>query len=270
MGEHRHNPRVVRKALRSILIAFALSCMLITGSTVADPSKNAVILVENDETFVHANWTESNYLANRLLMRESSEPVFDTAEFESLSFEVEVALNAARAAYPEMFKITVRPDFRPNVLLLRMKPELDNRLAQAVANKSGNLVTLDSGLKQFAELNEMLGLFAVTHYPFVGMFEFFFEKNINAPEAATRYSKLKGIDFAEIDSFLPETSDIEVFRSEGSWYFLFSPSFADWAYSVDPDETVFFRVSDGQVHRYVSDCAGAPEKIPCPIETQKH
>ncbi len=264
------NCRMARSVLQLTFVLICLMSMSTTGAVAEDFSPPKVRVIVDDDSSVTANWTESDYLANRMLIRDSNELIFDTETMDLLSGQIRDALDTVRDMNPAMETITARPDFRPNVLLLYLEPDLENRLIRAIQNKSDTLAVLDLSSRQFDELNKTLGLFAIKHYAHVGAFVFYFEKTINLPLASTRYSKIKGVQYAEVDEFLPESTDIEVYAGKGAWHFIFKNPFRDSTYTSNSLETWFFRVRDGRVDRYESDCAEVPDEIPCPLTAMQN
>ncbi len=258
---------IATNALRFTAVMICLGALLATDATAAGPSLNKVQVLADNVTIPSTERTESDHLAYRLLMRESQELVLDTPTLNLVSAEIEAAINAVRDVSPRMVNITARPDVQFNVLLLKLEPALEKHLARTIVGNTGTLVALDSGSQPLDKLNEVLGLFALRYYARVGMFEFYFEKDVNLLLAANAYSEIEGVRFAEPNEYLPESTDIEVFRQGSVWHFIFKAGFAGLTGTSNSNETTFFRVRDGRVDRYESDCTGVPDMIPCPRPT---
>ena len=164
-----------------------------------------------------------------------------------------------------MSEITARPNYIPNALILEFNPQREQVIAEAVDGKSGSVV-LASGSPEIDSLNAELGLFAVRYFSDLGLFVFYFKQLLNMPMVLARYQQIDNVVIAEPDSYLhvPESTDIEVFRTDGAWHFIFWDSFGLTASDSTAQHVSYFRVRDGMVDQYQSDCDGVPENIPCP------
>ena len=227
----------------------ALLLLSFTSVNFADDSTFEIQVVSTDQAKNLAERSEAEQLAERLLMKESSELELDMNELQRLSAEIQTGLNTVRDFEPSMSAMTAREHFRSDILIIDLQSDLGNKAKEIIAGKSGKVVFI-TGFKEFDELNRNLELFAIQYFEHVDIFIFYFANPINVPVALIQYSEIDGVEFAEPDVNLVEWTDIEAYRQNGSWIFVFKPPPSadlteEFGYKV-----FFFSVKEGKVDRH--------------------
>ena len=218
----------------------------------ADDSKFEIQVVPTDQAIRLPERSEAEQLAERLLMEESSEPVLDLSEVQRLSVEIQTGLNAVRAFEPSMSAIIAREHFRSDMLIIDLQSDLGNKAKEIIEGNSGKVV-FNTGFKEFDSLNRKLQLFAIQYFMHVDIFLFYFANPINIPAALTQYSEIDGVEYAEPDVNLVEWTDIEVYRRNGNWIFVFKPPPSADLTEQFGHELFYYSVKDGKVDRHWTD-----------------
>lgn len=243
---------MIRKHYRFTSVLFTLFLFSFTDVNTADESAFEILVVSAEQAVNLPERSEADYLAERLLMEESSELVLDPNGLQQLSGEIQSALNAVREFEPSMSSMTAREHFRSDMLIIDLQSDLGGKVKEIIEGQSGKVVFI-TGFKQFDELNIKLGLYAVEFYPYVDLFIFYFANPVNIPVALRQYAEIDGVEFAEPNVNLVEWTDIDAYRKNGGWIFVFKPP-------PDPDfsgkfgpETFYFSVKDGKVDGHWTD-----------------
>ena len=231
---------------------FALLLLSFTSVNFADDSALEIQVVSADQAINLPERSEAEQLAERLLMEESSEPVLDLNELQRLSAEIQTGLNAVREFEPSMSAMTARAHFRSDMLIIDLQSDLGNKAKNIIEGGSGK-VEFITGFKEFDELNRKLGLFAIQYFKHVDIFLFYFANPINVPAALIQYSEIDGVEFAEPDVNLVEWTDIEVYRKNDSWIFVFKPPPIPDLTEQFGHELFYYSVTDGQVDKHWTD-----------------
>ena len=173
-------------------------------------------------------------------------------ELQRLSAEIQTGLNAVRDFEPSMSAMTAREQFRSDMLIIDLRSDLGNKAKEIIEGGYGK-VEFNTGFKEFDELNRKLELFAIEYFKHVDIFLFYFANPINVPVALVQYSEIEGVEFAEPDVNLVEWTDIEVYRRNGGWIFVFKPPpSADFTEQFGHD-IFFYSVKDGKVDKHWTD-----------------
>ena len=228
---------------------YALLLLSFTSVNFADDSAFEIQLISIDQAINLPERSEAELLAERLLMDKSSEPVLDLNELQRLTAVIQTGLNAVRDFEPSMSTMTAREQFRSDMLIIDLQSELGNKAKEIIEDVSGK-VEFFTGFKEFDELNRRLGLFAIEYFEHVDIFLFYFANPINVPVALIQYSEIDGVEFAEPDVNLVEWTDIEVYRKNGSWIFVFKPPPSTDLTEQFGHEMFVFSVKEGKVDRY--------------------
>ena len=243
--EVRFNHRIARHFCAFLLLS-------LTSVNFADDLAFEIQVVSTDQAINLPERSEAEQLAERLLMEESSEPVLDLNELQRLSAEIQTGLNAVRDFEPSMSVMTARAHFRSDMLIIDLQSDLGIKAKEIIEDVSGKVMFI-TGVKDFDELNMKLGLFAIQYFKHVDIFLFYFENPINVPAALIQYSEIDGVEFAEPDVNLVEWTDIEVYRKNGSWIFVFKPPPSPDLTEQFGHELFYYSVKDGKVDRHWTD-----------------
>lgn len=227
----------------------ALLLLSFTSVIFADDSAFEIQVVSTDQAINLPERSEAERLAERLLMEESSELVLDLNELQRLSAEIQIGLNAVRDFEPSMSAMTAREHYRSDMLIIDLQSDLGNKVNEIIEGGSGK-VEFITGFNEFDELNRKLGLLAIQYFMHVDIFLFYFANPINVPVALIQYSENDGVEFAEPDVNLVEWTDIEVYRTNGSWIFVFKPPPGADLTEQFGHEIYFFSVKKGKVDRH--------------------
>lgn len=230
----------------------AILFLSFAGVIFADDSVFEIQVVSTDQEIYLPERSEEELLAERLLIEESIEPSLDLIELQRLSAEIHTGLNAVREFEPSMSAMTAREQFRSDMLIIDLQSDLGNKVKEIIEDISDKVVLI-TGFKEFDELNRKLELVAIQYFKHVDIFLFYFANPINVPAALIQYSEIDGVEFAEPDVNLVEWTDIEVYRRNGSWIFVFKPPPNADLTEQFGHEIFTFSVKDGKVDRHWTD-----------------
>ncbi len=232
------------------VLAWILSLATVAGTAGASESAVSVKIVSDEYQLQLPKRSESDSLAERLLLRDSSDLLLDATELAMLSAEIESALAAVRRFDPSMLEITANPRFRLDEMLIKFDGDLETAIVNLLTGDAGE-IELNTGWKRFDRLNATLGLFAIERFQHVGIFMFYFDKPVNLPVAIAQYTKINGIRFAETNDMLHHASDVEIVRDHGNsaWLLTFKKPADDLNPPSGITEDFFFRVENGMVEK---------------------
>ena len=261
---------MIQKRYQFTGLLCSLLLFLLASANVAADSAIELQVISADQAIDLPERSEADHLAERLLMQESSEPVLDLNKLQQLSAEIQSALNLIRDYEPLMSSITAFEHFRPDVLIIDLQSDLENKVNEAITGKSGE-VEFVTGFKEFDELNEKLGLFAIQHFAYVDLYLFYFANPINIPIAVAQYTAIDDVEFAEADANLSlgGWTDIDICQNNGTWMFVFKPPTDEAFAGQYAREIFYFRVADGKVDRYRANHKVSPDEISCSSAVQQ-
>ena len=193
--------------------------------------------------------TEAAILADRIMRRRSGDDLlFDVEQRGELIAEIEQILSQIRDAYPAMMEIGVRETHRPRTLLIGLKPDLFEAVAGPTNGREGSAVPR-TGHAEFDTLNTLLGLQAVELFPHLpsGPVTFYFGEHLNIDAAIRAYTTIEGVEYAEPDTLLGDGSDIDAYKSRGTWYVVARKAWGDCPSGCLYQEVFFFTVEGGEV-----------------------
>ena len=192
--------------------------------------------------------TEAAILADRILRRRSDDLLFDVKQRGELIAEIEQILSQIRDAYPAMMEVGVRGTHQPRTLLIGLKPDLFEAVAGPTNGQEGSAVPR-TGHVGFDTLNASLGLQAVELFPLLpsGPVIFHFGEHLNIDAAIRAYTAIEGVEYAEPNAFLGDGSDIDAYKSRGTWYVVVRKAWGDCPSGCLYQELFFFTVEGGEV-----------------------
>ncbi len=192
--------------------------------------------------------TEAAILADRVLRRRSDDLLFEVKQRGELIAEIEQILSQIRDAYPAMMEIGVRETHQPRTLLIGLKPDLFEAVSR-LANDRGGSAVPRTGHVGFDTLNASLGLQAVEPLSRLpgGPVIFHFGEHLNIDAAIRAYTAIEGVEYAEPDTFLGDGSDIDAYKSRGTWNFVARKAWGDCPSGCMYQELFFFTVEGGEV-----------------------
>jgi len=192
--------------------------------------------------------TEAAILADRILRRRSDDLLFEVKQRGELIAEIEQILSQIRDAYPAMTEIGVRETHQPRTLLIGLKPDLLEAVSK-LANGRGGSAVPRTGHVEFDTLNASLGLQAVEPLSRLpgGPVIFHFGEHLNIDAAIRAYTAIEGVEYAEPDTFLGDGSDIDAYKSRGTWNFVARKAWGDCPSGCLYQELFFFTVEGGEV-----------------------
>ena len=192
--------------------------------------------------------TEPAILADRIMRRRSDDLLFDVEQRGELIAEIEQILSQIRDAYPAMTELGVRGTHQPRTLLMGLKPDLFEAVSK-LANGRGGSAVPRIGHVEFDTLNASLGLQAVELFPLLpsGPVIFHFGEHLNIDAAIRAYTAIEGVEYAEPDTFLGDGSDIDAYKSRGTWHAVVRKAWGDCPSGCLYQELFFFTVEGGEV-----------------------
>ena len=193
--------------------------------------------------------TEPAILADRIMRRRSgNDLLFDVKQRGELIAEIEQILSQIRDAYPAMTEIGVRETHRPRTLLIGLKPDLFEAVAGPANGRGGSAVPR-TGHVEFDTLNASLGLQAVEPLSRLpgGLIIFHFGEHLNIDAAIRAYTAIEGVEYAEPDAFLGDGSDIDIYKSRGTWHVIARKAWGDCLSGCLYQELFFFTVEGDEV-----------------------
>lgn len=192
--------------------------------------------------------TEAAILADRITRRRSDDLLFDVEQRGELIAEIEQILSQIRDAYPAMMEIGIRETHQPRTLLIGLKPDLFEAVAGPASGREGSAVPR-TGHVEFDTLNASLGLQVVELFPLLpsGPVIFHFGEHLNIDAAIRAYTAIEGVEYAEPDTFLGDGSDIDAYKSHGTWHVVVRKAWGDCPSSCLYQELFFFTVEGGEV-----------------------
>ncbi len=192
--------------------------------------------------------TEADILADRIMRRRSDDLLLDVEQRGELIAEIEQILLQIRDAYPAMMEVGVRETHRPRTLLIGLKPDLFEAVAGPANDREGSAVPR-TGHVQFDTLNASLGLQAVELFPLLpgGLVILHFGEHLNIDAAIRAYTAIEGVEYAEPDTFLGDGSDIDAYKSRGTWHVVVRKAWGDCPSGCLYQEIFFFMVEGSEV-----------------------
>ena len=244
------DPSPRKGLIASIWIGFAACCTLILAGCgllplEASAGAGAPIVVRADSGVLAAA-AEASILADRLLRRESDALLLDESRRGKLTIEITRVLERLRDAYPSMARISVRETHERGVLLLGLRSDLFEAVANLPDGESGAARTEHA---EFDALNARLGLWAVRPFSSVGVVTMYFDERLNVDAAARAYLMLEGVEYAEPNARPGDGSDIEASKSYGNWHVIVRKAWGDCPSGCMHEEMFFFTVDEGEVER---------------------
>ena len=235
-----------------------------TGIIEEDIESFMVTVITGGAPEIHRSDTE--ILADRILLRETEDILFDDARRDKLIKEIDWRLEDIRAAYPTVSTIHALDDYTPDAVKLYLEPGLNEIVTNLIQDKEGP-VPFKTGYAEFDTLNMTLGLRAV-HFDEVTLkgIVFYFDKSLNFEAASEAYSKVKGVEFAHamlvprdninspmgvIRSDYPYDTkncpNIGALKEAGTWYFIFRSPWGDCVTGCRYQELFCFMVNPSDV-----------------------
>ena len=205
--------------------------------------------------------TEADILARRILqqrgqfrwlLQPGSDFGWDPQMARALAHEIERVLSRIREAHPVMKDVTVRERFDPWSLILGLEPDLYGKVSRAASRLSVEPVPFHTGHEPFDTLNTESGLAAMELFSFMSSAVFHFNKPIHPFISSLEYSSVEGVEYAEPNSQLGDGPDVEVSRSQGTWYAVFRRAWGDCPAGCIESELFFFIVEEDEVERIES------------------
>lgn len=205
--------------------------------------------------------TEADILARRILqqrglfrwlLQPGSDFGLDPQKARELAQEIERVLSRIRDTYPVMKDVTVRERFDPWSLILGLEPDLYGKVSRAASRLSVEPVPFHTGHEPFDTLNTESGLAAMELFSFMSSAVFHFNKPIHPFISSLEYSSVEGVEYAEPNSQLGDGPDVEVSRSQGTWYAVFRRAWGDCPAGCIESELFFFIVEEDEVERIES------------------
>ena len=195
--------------------------------------------------------TEAVVLALRILRRSGADVRLDTPQARELAYEIERVLSRIRDTHPVMKDVTVREDFDPWSLILHLEPDLYRKVSRVASlfNDESESVPLRTGHEQFDTLNTRYGLAAIKLYSFSSFAIFYFNQPVHPFLSVPDYSSIEGVEYAEIDFRLGDGPDIEISKSQGTWYVVFRKAWGDCPSGCIFREIFFFTVKEDEIER---------------------
>ena len=193
--------------------------------------------------------TEPAILADRIMRRRSgNDLLFDVKQRGELTAEIEQILSQIRDAYPAMTEIGVRETHQPRTLLIGLKPDLFEAVSRLANDQEGSAAPR-TGHVEFDTLNASLGLQAAELFPLLpsGPVIFYFDEHLNIDAAIRAYTAIEGVEYAEPDTFLGDGSDIDAYKSRGTWHVIARKAWGDCPSGCLYQELFFFTVEGGEV-----------------------
>lgn len=192
--------------------------------------------------------TEAAILTDRILRRRSDDLLFEVKQRGELIAEIEQILSQIRDAYPAMMEVGVRGTHQPRTLLIGLKPDLFEAVSR-LANDQGGSAVPRTGHVEFDTLNASLGLQAVELFPLFpsGPVIFHFSEHLNVDAAIRAYTAIEGVEYAEPNAFLGDGSDIDAYKSRGTWHAVVRKAWGDCPSGCLYQELFFFTVEGGEV-----------------------
>ena len=205
--------------------------------------------------------TEADILARRILqqrgqlrwlLQPGSDFGWDPRMARALAHEIERVLSRIRDAHPVMKDVTVRERFDPWSLILHLEPDLNGKVSRAASRLSVVPVPFHTGHEPFDTLNAESGLAALELFSFMSSAVFHFNKPVHPFISRLQYSSVEGVEHAELNSRLGDGPDVEVSRSQGTWYAVFRRAWGDCPAGCIESELFFFIVEEDEVERIES------------------
>ena len=205
--------------------------------------------------------TEADILTHRILQRPIG-AIFDfrldTPQAHELAHEIERVLSRIRDSHPVIKDVSVW-EREPWSFILHLKPDLYRKVSRAVSllYDESEPVPFRTGHEQFDTLNTELGLAAIElSDPSFSIAVLYFNKPIEYPWRPLRvYSLIEGVEGVEPNFRLGDGSDINVSKSQGTWYVVVRQAWERGGCLLGgciPKELFFFIVEEDEVERIES------------------
>ncbi len=184
---------------------------------------------------------EARTLAGRILQRESDALLFDEKRLGTLVRELDRVLARVRERDPALATIRAQRRRSPGTLLLGVEADLFDAIRRLPVE--GGI----TGNRPFDALNAKLGIRKKSVFPLLRMVALKTGERVNVGAAAKAYRAIDGVVFAEADTRLGDSSDIEAARSAGLWHIVFRGAWGDCPSGCTNAELFFFTVDGADV-----------------------
>ncbi len=230
--------------------ALVVGCaMVLIGSVTAVAPADPV---ESSETnLLHPSpWeaadADAQFLADRVLRRESGFLLPGDERRYALGHEVKQALSLVRRAYPAMAEVRVREEYRPGRIILGLEGELRDAVI-GLWNEENALAPPPTGHAAFDTLNAKLGLKAAETLRHGGFAFLDVDERVDVIGAAFAYFTIEGVDNARPEWAVGDGPDIDAAKVQGTWHVVFRDAWGDCPAGCIHSELSFFTVADGEV-----------------------
>ena len=238
------------------MMSFAVAQAAWAGSPILEAAPSGVagapLVVHADYWEPPVAMTETVVLALRILRRSGVKVRLDTPQASELAHEIERVLSRIRDTHPVIKDVTVRENFDPWSLILHLEPDLNGKVSRVVSllDDESESVPLRTGHEQFDTLNTKYGLAAIEPYYSLSVAIFYFNKPIHPLLSLLDYVAIEGVESAELNARVGDGPDIEVSRSQGTWYVVFRKAWGDCPSGCIDSELFFFTVQEDEIERF--------------------
>ncbi len=214
--------------------------------------------------------TEADILTHRILERPRGDFRLDTPQAHELAHEIERVLSRIRDIHPVIKDVPVRENAAWSVIL-HLEPDLYRKISGAVSMiyDESEPVPFRTGHEQFDTLNTEFGLAGIELLPSFSMVVLYFNKPIEypfnlfveslflesllvGPLSWYQYRSIEGVEGVEPSLRLGDGPDIEVSKSQGTWYVVVRKAWGDCPAGCIDKELFFFIVEEDEVERIES------------------
>ena len=215
-----------------VFVVAASGLVKITGSVAQEPPAT-----DQDDAVI---------LAERILIDESDDLVFDEQIQQNLIDELEQSLTLVRIANSKMNEIRARRHYVPGTLILGVTPELFIGVSESI--QAGNdPATLVTGFDEFDRLTGKLALTEIETLSVGETLFLHFERNVNLRVAIDAFRGIDGVVYAEPDALIGDGPDIVATKSNDGIELNFINAWGDCPSGCIYRESFLYLVSGGNV-----------------------